>query len=194
MAGHPSPGMLLTGRRGQIFFWDPFDNEAGNYNLCVVGKSGSGKSVFMQELMTAALGRQGRIFVLDVGRSFERTARLLGGTIIEFSTHSPVCINPFSTIPIDDKEAITDALAMLKPIVSLMAAPLMGTNDLENALIEKAIRSSWNKKNRDATIQDIADDLLFDANPKAQSLGKCYIPIPLKVLLGGSFAVRPILI
>ena len=147
--GTSSPGMLLTGRRGQIFFWDPFDNEAGNYNLCVVRKSGSGKSVFMQELMTAALGRQGRIFVLDVGRSFERTPRLLGGTFIEFSTYSPVCINPFSTIPIDDKEAITDALAMLKPIVSLMAAPLMGTNDLENALIEKAIRSSWNKKNRE---------------------------------------------
>ncbi len=174
--GTSSPGMLLTGRRGQIFFWDPFDNEAGNYNLCVVGKSGSGKSVFMQELMTAALGRQGRIFVLDVGRSFERTARLLGGTLIEFSTHSPVCINPFSTIPVDDKEAITDALAMLKPIVSLMAAPLMGTNDLENALIEKAIRSSWNKKNRDATIQDIADDLLSDSNPKAQSLGQMLYP------------------
>ncbi len=174
--GTPSPGMLLTGRRGQIFFWDPFDNEAGNYNLCVVGKSGSGKSVFMQELMTATLGRQGRIFVLDVGRSFERTARLLGGTLIEFSTHSPVCINPFSTIPLDDKEAITDALAMLKPIVSLMAAPLMGTNDLENALIEKAIRSSWNKKNRDATIQDIADDLLANSNPKAQSLGQMLYP------------------
>jgi conjugal transfer ATP-binding protein TraC len=174
--GTPSPGMLLTGRRGQLFFWDPFDNEAGNYNLCVVGKSGSGKSVFMQELMTASLGRQGRIFVLDVGRSFERTARLLGGTIIEFSTHSPVCINPFSTIPLDDKEAITDALAMLKPVVALMAAPLMGTNDLENALIEKAIRSSWDKKGREASIQDIADYLLADANPKAQSLGQMLYP------------------
>lgn len=174
--GTASPGMLLTGRRGQIFFWDPFDNEAGNYNLCVVGKSGSGKSVFMQELMAATLGRQGRIFVLDVGRSFERTARLLGGTFIEFSTHSPVCINPFSTIPLDDKEAITDALAMLKPVVALMAAPLMGTNDLENALIEKAIRSSWDKKANDATVQDIADFLLEDSNPKAQSLGQMLYP------------------
>lgn len=174
--GTKSPGMLLMGRRGQIFFWDPFDNETGNYNLCVVGKSGSGKSVFMQELMTSTLGRGGRIFVLDVGRSFERTGKLLGAELIEFSTHSPICLNPFSTIPLNDDEAITDALAMLKPIVALMAAPLMGTNDLENALIEKAIRNSWNHHKNEATIHDVAEELLGENNPKSISLGQMLYP------------------
>ena len=86
--GTPTPGMILAGRRGQLFTWHPFDNDAGNYNACVVGRSGSGKSVFMQELMTSTLGLGGRVFVLDVGRSFEKTCfegsfgvRLWGPTI-----------------------------------------------------------------------------------------------------------------
>ncbi|KJV52451.1 type IV secretion-system coupling DNA-binding domain protein [Orientia tsutsugamushi str. Gilliam] len=56
-----SPGMLLAGRRGQIMYWSPFGgallpalnkhaadpNE--NFNLCIAGVPGSGKSVFMAE-------------------------------------------------------------------------------------------------------------------------------------------------
>jgi hypothetical protein len=51
-----SPCMMLFGRRGQPLFWNPFSNQGGNYNTAVVGKSGSGKSVFMQELVTSLLG------------------------------------------------------------------------------------------------------------------------------------------
>src|SRR3546814_3643007 len=41
--GGPIPHMLLLGRRGQPFFWSPFENTAGNHNVAVFGKSGSGK-------------------------------------------------------------------------------------------------------------------------------------------------------
>src|SRR5262249_25772148 len=62
-------GMLLIGRRGQLLSWDPFANRAGNFNCIVAGRSGSGKSVFMQELMFSGLGTGANIFILDVGRS-----------------------------------------------------------------------------------------------------------------------------
>jgi hypothetical protein len=42
----------------------------------------------MQELMTSILGMGGKVFVIDVGRSFEKTVKLLNGTYLEFSTHS----------------------------------------------------------------------------------------------------------
>ena len=45
------PALFLIGRRGQPACWSPFANEAGNYNVAVTGKSGSGKSVLMQELV-----------------------------------------------------------------------------------------------------------------------------------------------
>ena len=170
--GTKSPGMMLVGRRGQIFYWCPFDNNEGNYNTCVVGRSGSGKSVFMQELMTGMLGMGGRVFVLDVGRSFEKTVKLLKGTFVEFSTHSPICINPFSSLPSNDSEATSDGLAMLKPVLSLMAAPKEGTTDLEDTYLEQALQNAWDRKQNNATITDVASFLLKHPDPVAVTLGE----------------------
>ncbi|KAB2836096.1 MAG: type IV secretion system protein TraC, partial [Caedimonadaceae bacterium] len=185
--GTQSPGMILVGRRGQIFTWSPFDNTSGNYNVCVVGRSGSGKSVFMQELMTSLLGIGGRIFVLDVGRSFEKTVKLLGGTFLEFSTHSPICINPFSSIPSHDNEATSDALAMLKPILSLMAAPKEGTTDLEDTYLEQALQKAWKGKKKKATITDVAKFLLKHHDLIAKSLGERLYPYTKKGTYGRFF-------
>lgn len=176
--GTASPGMLLVGRRGQLFTWSPFDNNEGNYNTCVVGRSGSGKSVFMQELLTSMLGIGGRVFVLDVGRSFEKTVKLLKGTYLEFSTHAnrEVCINPFTSIPSEDPEEALDVLAMLKPILSLMAAPKEGTRDIEDSYLEQAIQSAWTHLQNAATITDVAKFLLEQQDPVAISLGKRLYP------------------
>lgn len=168
--------MLFVGRRGQVFTWSPFDNQEGNYNVSVVGKSGSGKSVFMQELVTSTLGQGGQVFVLDMGRSFERTAKLLGGAYMEFTPHTPICINPFSSIPIDNEAEAHDALAMLKPILSLMAAPRDGTNDLENSLIEQALLETWRIMGRQASITDVADCLMSHEDSVAHSLGSKLFP------------------
>ena len=64
------PALFLIGRRGQPACWSPFANEAGNYNVAVTGKSGSGKSVLMQELVTGLIGAGGEAVVIDDGRSF----------------------------------------------------------------------------------------------------------------------------
>ena len=170
--GTPSPGMIFVGRRGQVFYWSPFDNLTGNYNVSVVGKSGSGKSVFMQELVASTLGQGGQVFVLDVGRSFEKTVKLLGGEYIEFTPQSSICINPFTNLPIDNPAESDDALAMLKPIISLMAAPREGTGDLENAFIEQALRAAWKDKGQCASIDDVADFLNTRKEDLANNLGQ----------------------
>ena len=73
------------GRRGQPGPWSPFANEAGNYNVAVTGKSGSGKSVLMQELVAGLIaGAGGEAVVIDDGRSFQHTAEALGGAFIAF--------------------------------------------------------------------------------------------------------------
>jgi conjugal transfer ATP-binding protein TraC len=174
--GTSTPGMLLSGRRGQLMTWYPFDNNEGNYNVCVVGRSGSGKSVFMQELVAATLGLGGRVFVLDVGRSFEKTCFLLEGQFIEFSTKSNLCVNPFSTISTDNKEATEDSLAMLKPVVMLMAAPNQGVDDMGAALIEQAIIAAWGSHKTQANLTHVASWLLAHADKKAQDLGTMLFP------------------
>ena len=176
--GNPSPNMLLVGRRGQIFFWDPFSNanRGGNFNISIAGKSGSGKSVFMAELILCNIARGGRSVVLDVGRSYEKVCKLIGGTFIEFSTHSPICINPFSSIPADDPKEATDALSMLKSVLYLMAAPIQGTTDLENSLLEEAMVSVWQSKKNQASISDVADFLSAQRTTESQKLAKMLFP------------------
>lgn len=185
--GTSTPGMVLAGRRGQVFTWSSFDNNAGNYNVCVVGRSGSGKSVFMQELMTATLGLGGRVFVLDVGRSFEKTCFLLEGQFIEFSPHKPLCLNPFTTIPTDNDEVASDALAMLKSVLILMAAPNHGVDDKGSALLEQAMLEVWEKHKNESTITKISTWLINQNDTKAKDLGQMLYPYTDKGTYGRYF-------
>lgn len=188
--GTKTPGMLLGGRRGQVMTWYPFDNNAGNYNVCVVGRSGSGKSVFMQELMTTTLGLGGKVFVLDVGRSFEKTCYLLEGQFIEFKAKTPLCLNPFSTIPTNDIEAAQDALAMLKSILILMAAPNKGVDDMEASLLEQAMLETWKNFGQDSNISHIADYLCEHRDKKAQDLSVMLFPYTENGIYGRFFNGR----
>jgi conjugal transfer ATP-binding protein TraC len=185
--GTQTPGMILGGRRGQLMSWYPFDNTAGNYNVVVVGRSGSGKSVFMQELMTTTLGLGGKVFVLDVGRSFEKTCFLLEGQFIEFKAKTPLCLNPFSTIPTHDPDVAQDALAMLKSILILMASPSQKMSDLEVALLEQAMLHSWQAFQNACTITHIADYLLQHADQKAKDLGTMLFPYTTEGIYGRFF-------
>lgn len=185
--GTPTPGMILGGRRGQLLTWYPFDNNTGNYNACVVGRSGSGKSVFMQELMTSTLGLGGRVFVLDVGRSFEKTCFLLEGQFIEFSAKTPICLNPFTTITTDNEEVTADALAMLKTVLILMAAPSQGVDDKGAALLEQAMLETWQRYKNASTMSLIAEWLLAHDDAKAKDLGTMLYPYTKSGTLGRFF-------
>jgi conjugal transfer ATP-binding protein TraC len=185
--GTKTPGMLLAARRGQVFYWYPFDNQGGNSNVCVVGRPGSGKSVFMQELVTDILGLGGSVYVLDVGRSFEKQVNFLGGQFIEFSPHSGLCINPFSTINDASDEDIADSLALLKPIISLMVAPKGGTRDNEDAIIERGLYGIWKQNGRNTCINDLVEWLLAEDDNTSQNLGKMLFPYSINGAYGRFF-------
>lgn len=174
--GTQTAGMLLQGRRGQLINWNPFDNKAGNYNTVVVGRSGSGKSVFMQDLLLSSLGTGAKVFVLEVGRSFEKLCDLLNGQYIEFSKVSSICLNPFSHISQQDHEETDTSISFIKAIIACMAAPEKGTSDYENGLIERAIRYAWEGKQNKATITDVADWLNNQDDQVAKVLGVMLTP------------------
>jgi conjugal transfer ATP-binding protein TraC len=76
--GGAIPHLLLVGRRGQPQYWSPFQNLAGNHNVAIAGKSGSGKSVLLQDLTASLVGAGAKTIVIDDGRSFEHMAHALG--------------------------------------------------------------------------------------------------------------------
>lgn len=163
--GTRSAVLLLPGRRGQIAMWSPFDNKEGNYNVSVAAASGKGKSMVIQDYIIGLLGSGGRVWVIDVGRSYERTCRFVGGTFIEFSRETSICINPFSYIKDFDS-----SLALLKPLLSAMARPTAKTSDEENPYLEKALKAAWEEKGVDATITTVSDWLKKQESPICQNL------------------------
>jgi len=176
--GNNLHGMLLTGRRGQVFNWSPFDTD-GNYNAIVIGTPGSGKSVFMQDLMVSTLRRSGKVFVLDVGRSFEKTCLLLGGSFLSFEAGSNLCINPFSTIVNNDgsikdseySDYLEDTFSYLTSVLAAMAAPSEGCNDRQKPKLAWAIKQTWKKHKQETTITRIAETLLRATDNTAKELG-----------------------
>ena len=79
--GTETPMMLFTGRRGQLVYFDPFDNTQGNYNIACCAISGSGKSFLTQEWVCNCLGSGGRVFIIDAGHSYRNLCHLLHGDV-----------------------------------------------------------------------------------------------------------------
>jgi len=133
------PGMLLLGRRGQLFNWNPFyRHSSGNYNICVFGPSGSGKSVFLQELAISLIAQNTKVFILDIGQSFKNICSLLEGEIIEFGQNSDIELNPFykfsETLGEDERSL---AISYAKNIICSMCGVI--GDSLSESILEKAI-------------------------------------------------------
>lgn len=176
--GNGSPIQMFLGRRGQLFFWDMFNVSEGNYNVSIKGKSGSGKSVLMQDILCSLVGSGGRVRVLDDGYSFMNTCHLVGGQFVEFKPSSGIKLNPFSFIDLKaaSEDDVGDVTRFLVEIVAEMAAPNRALSDEEMGLIEKAVQDSWDKKGAEATVSDVGEYLLNHEWEIAHGLGMSMTP------------------
>lgn len=182
-AGGTIPHVLLIGRRGQPFFWSPFQNAAGNHNVAVFGKSGSGKSVFLQDICAAMAGAGAKVIVIDDGRSFEHMARALGGAFVEFKLSSGFSLNPFDMIDVESLDHAEDGedyeiecLAMLKSIIGQMARQQDRLSDTERGLIDVAVSQVWHTNRRDGTIDHVVAALRAQPSPYANDLADAMSP------------------
>ena len=181
------PHLLLIGRRGQPFWWSPFENDAGNHNIAICGKSGSGKSVLLQELCAALRGAGAKVVVIDDGRSFEHSVKLQGGRFVEFTLKSGFSLNPFSMVDdaraLDDEDYRLDCFAMIKAIIAQMARHSEAPSDVERGLIDQAVTKVWESLGSGASIDDVARALVATANPIAENLAVSIAPY----IEGGSY-------
>jgi conjugal transfer ATP-binding protein TraC len=150
--GTQTPVMTLFGRRGQIIGFDLFDNTGGNFNFAVAALSGSGKSVFVNEMTYRYLGAGAKVWIIDVGRSYKNLCELLDGEFIEFSDErqNTICLNPFDMI-ID----INADMEMVLPLLAQMASPREPLDNYGYTALGSAIKRVWDAKGRSATITDI---------------------------------------
>ncbi|MFN3458538.1 MAG: type IV secretion system protein TraC [Novosphingobium sp.] len=189
--GGAIPHLLFVGRRGQPQFWSPFQNAAGNHNVAIAGKSGSGKSVLLQDLTASLAGVGARTIVIDDGRSFEHMAKALGGTFTEFRLSSGLSLNPFRMIDADlaasDADYRVDCLAMLKAIVAQMARFESRLNDTERGLIDAAVNRAWESCGEKGTIDAVIAALQDSGNLFADDLATALLPFAASGTFGRFF-------
>lgn len=173
--GHVNPKVLLFGRRGQPMYWDPFSNVYGNYNVSFVGKSGSGKSVAMQETVCSLLATGGQVVVIDDGRSFMNSCLLQGGSFIEFSTKGNICLNPFSMISeevfLGNPDYKEEVLNFINLLITQMCKDDERASKVEKSHIEEAILFVWESKKTQGSVTEVADYLFNLDDPRAKDLG-----------------------
>ena len=168
--GQRAKGLLMTGRTGQLSCWSPFAEaldpvlrpyQNHNYNCCIAGVPGSGKSVLLQEIMRTILGHGGRVFVLDNGFSFEKFAKILKGQHLTFRMSEPLSLNPFSSIPTAASEDATrqNLLGQLLSVLRVMAAPRDGTSDLQKSYLNRAIQDAWEREGPQSSIETVVSCL-----------------------------------
>lgn len=168
--GTGTAAMLLETRRGQPFGYDLYDSPT-NYNALVFAEPGAGKSVFLNSLITDYLALGSRVWVTDIGRSYYKQAKLLGGEFWSFSEDSDICLNPFSFV-VD----IDDEMDMLKALLAKMAAPADGLNDYQMARLQEAIKAVWGRMGKHMTVTEVAEYMCGMEDKRVQDIGDMLFP------------------
>lgn len=78
-------GIEFLSSRGNAVYFNLFDESALNFNLLLSGQSGAGKSMIAQKILVEELANDATAIVLDLGNSFNKTAKYYGGESLSLS-------------------------------------------------------------------------------------------------------------
>jgi conjugal transfer ATP-binding protein TraC len=163
--GTGTPALSLISRNGQLMDVCLFDSST-NYNLIIAAESGSGKSFLANELIVSYLSKGAAVWVIDVGRSYEKLCHVMDGQYIDFGEDGAIGLNPFPLVSDYDEEA-----DILEAVVAAMAAPTEMLSDLQRAELSRVMRDLWTERGRSMTIDDIAGRLRESADERVRDIG-----------------------
>ena len=167
--GH-DPAMLFSSRRGMPVELDLYHSPT-SYSGVVFAESGAGKSFFTNRLIVDYLSLGGKIWVFDVGRSYFKLCKLLGGEFMEFSEDSNICLNPFTHVTDIDED-----LDVLKALIGKMASPGATLSAYQMASVEEAIKQCWGRYGPHTTVTHLAEYFRFQEDPRETDLSRQLFP------------------
>ncbi len=151
--GTGTPVTTLISRNGQLMGIDLFDSPT-NYSALVAAESGSGKSFFVNELVTSYMSLGADIYLIEVGRSFKNTCRVLGGEHIEFSPETQISMNPFTSIINYEDQA-----DLLIAVLLAMISPKGEITEYQVAQLRQIVGDLWKQYGNDVSIDLLANTL-----------------------------------
>lgn len=151
--GTGTPVMTLLSRNGQFMTLDLFDSPT-NYSMLVAAESGSGKSFFVNFLVTSYMSLGADIYLIEVGRSFKNLCHVLGGEHLEFTASSELSLNPFSVI--ENYEEQSD---FLMAVLFAMASPKGAITEYQESTLRRVVREAWDEFHKNLTVDILAQRL-----------------------------------
>ena len=128
--------------------------------------SGSGKSFLTNDIITSYISAGATIWTIDIGRSYEKLCKDIGGDFIEFGEQSHICLNPFQIVKNYNEEA-----DMLVGIVVSMASMTDKLSDLQYSRLRSIIKLLWDEHSTGLLVDHIAESAIADEDQRVKDLG-----------------------
>ena len=163
--GTRRPVLSYISRNGQIMGVDLFESSS-NFNFIVAAQSGAGKSFWANDAIVSYLSIGAKVYVIDVGRSYQKICEVLDGEFLLFSKESALCLNPFQLVKDFEEEG-----SMLVDMIKAMAAPTTKLGDWATSQVQRTISELWLEKDNRLTVDDVAERLLAHEDDRAKDIG-----------------------
>lgn len=168
--GGGEPVLLMAGRKGQLVTFDIFDRGTNNFNMFVAASTGSGKSFFVNYLVSNYYSTGAKIRIVDVGKSYQKMTKIFGARFLDFDENSGICLNPFSNIDrvnvteAERKEYLENALCLIAAVVTQMCYSSTDTVPPDEAessatIVKQAVKWAWNRYGEEACVDRVYDYL-----------------------------------
>ena len=153
----PSKGSFLFHRlNGSIDYCDPFDKDYDNYSGYIVGKSGRGKSVFINTMLQCLHNDpKTKIILVDVKGSHTNTVEKLGGRVHKINTKNKTSMSPFQFLNSNRSPEMIEILSDFLEKM-LLEDGEKSLSRAEQSRLEKALDEYISKNPKSPSLKDFA--------------------------------------
>jgi hypothetical protein len=159
-----SPLFLFETPYRQLIPFSLFDPSLSDANALLMSKSGGGKTVAVQLMLSMASRSNPLVSIIERGDSYRPLIELMGGRMITMSLDSDQTINPWD-LPRGERQPGKDQVAFLKNLTRHMLGenPAEDTELLDNLITEAILRTykraAIRPSNPIPTFSDLRDEL-----------------------------------
>ncbi len=159
-----SPLALFETPYRRLVPFSPFDPSLSDANGLIIGGTGSGKTVLMQELLLMMGRANPLVSILERGNSYQPLVELMGGRVITVDLEGNETLNPWD-LPQGEAEPTREKVAFLKSLARHMLGETPGADtSLLDSVLTDAIGRTYKRRaaqlsNPIPTFADLRDEL-----------------------------------
>ena len=152
--------VALISRTGQIMSVSLNDSSTNN-NALIAAESGSGKSFYTNEVLAMYMSEGAKVWIIDIGRSYQKLCNILHGEFINFRLEDLPCMNPFKMVR-NIEEEHDSVISVLEAMIS----PRGELSPTQESILTRIFDELWEQHENDLTVDMIEQALYKYAREK----------------------------